>query len=292
MNNATTLVTAVGMSLGLGGVGIVVATRGSLRRLRESVLTRRYLTWVALALIYGIPALFGLPGAVVLATVLAVQGAREVAPLLGLGGAYRLALLGLCGALPTLILLGGGSWAVGLVLLVALALPIARGRVEEAGLAARLALAALLIGWTLAQLVTLARVGQGWLVLALFGTAVGDVCAFAAGSLLGGPRLAPRISPGKTWSGLAGNLAGAALALLLIAPMLPSLGLLPLILIVAALGLGGSFGDLVESTLKRQAGVKDAGEWLPGFGGLLDRIDSLLAVAPLLALLATAAWLG
>lgn len=292
MEGATTLVTALGLSFGVGGVGIVVATRGSLRRLRESVLTRRYLTWLALALVYGVPLLLGLPGVLLLATALAVQGAREAAPLLGLTGAYRAALLGLCGAFPAAMLLDGGRWSVGLALVVALALPIARGRAEEFAAALRLLGGALLVGWTLAHLVILARVDPGWLVLALFGTAVSDICAFAVGSLLGGPKLAPGISPGKTWSGLAGNIAGAALALLLIAPLLPPLAPPLLVLVVAAIGLGGCGGDLVESALKRQVGVKDAGAWLPGFGGLLDRVDSLLAVAPLLALIATAVGLG
>jgi phosphatidate cytidylyltransferase len=222
---------------------------------------------------------------VLLATALAVQAAREAAPLLRLNGPYRVALIALCAALSPLTFAGAGGWSAGLVLAVAAGLPVLRGRPGETRQASGLALGALLVGWTLAQLVALAQAGQGWVVLALFGTAVSDVCAFTVGSRLGGPRLAPRISPGKTWSGLGGNLAGAALALTMIAPMLPPLGLPALAAIVLAIGLGGGFGDLVESALKRDAGVKDAATWLPGFGGLLDRIDSLLVVAPLLALL-------
>lgn len=285
MENTAPLFTALGTAFGAGGLGILVATRGSLTRLRHSTLTRRYLTWLALAVAYGVPVLLGLPGVVVLATALATQAAREAAPLLRLDGPYRLALLGLCAALPALTFAGAGSWVAGLVLAVAAGLPVLRGRSDEMGQASGLALGALLVGWTLAQLVTLAQLGQGWVVLALFGTAVSDVCAFTVGSLLGGPRLAPRISPGKTWSGLGGNLVGAALALTLIAPLLPPLGFPALVALVLVVGLGGCFGDLIESALKRNAGVKDAADWLPGFGGLLDRIDSLLVVAPLLTLL-------
>jgi phosphatidate cytidylyltransferase len=287
MEHSATLITALGTAFGMGGLGIVVATRGSLERLRHSTLTRRYLTWLVLAVAYGIPVLLGLPGVVALATALALPAAREAAPLLRLDGPYRLALLALCAALPALTFAGAANWSAGLVLLVAAGLPVLRGRPDEAGRAAGLALGALLVGWTLAHLVSLAQSGQGWVVLALFGTAVSDVCAFTIGSRLGGPRLAPRISPGKTRSGLGGNLAGAALALLLIAPMLPPLHLPALAALIVAIGLGGCFGDLIESTLKRDAGVKDAATWLPGFGGLLDRIDSLLVVAPLLALLAS-----
>lgn len=286
MENTATLFTALGTAFGVGGLGIVVATRGSWSRLCASTLTKRYLVWLALAVVYGILVLLGLPGVVLLATALAAQAAREAAPLLRLGGPYRVALIALCAALPLLTFAGAGGWSAGLVLLVAAGLPVLRGRPNEAQQAAGLALGALLVGWTLAHLVALAQAGQGWIVLALFGTAVSDVCAFTVGSRLGGPGLAPRISPSKTWSGLGGNLVGAALALLLIAPLLPSLGFPALAALVLAIGLGGCFGDLVESALKRDAGVKDAAAWLPGFGGLLDRIDSLLVVAPLLALLA------
>lgn len=285
MDQAGTLATALGTAFGVGGIGIVLATRGNLARLRDSVLVRRYLTWLALAIAYGVPVILGLPGVAVLATALAIQAARELAPLLGLVGPYRVALIGLCAVLPGLTLAGGGGWTAGLVLLVAGLLPVLRGQPGEIGRAANLAFGALLAGWTLAQLIPLARAGQPWVVLVLFGTAVSDICAFTAGSLLGGPRLAPRISPGKTWSGLAGNLIGAALVLPLIAPMLPPLDGAALAAIVLTIGLGGCLGDLIESTIKRGAAVKDAGNWLPGFGGLLDRIDSLLIVVPLLALL-------
>ncbi|HEY8597798.1 MAG TPA: phosphatidate cytidylyltransferase [Thermomicrobiales bacterium] len=285
MDHAGTLMTALGTAFGAGGVGIVMATRGNMQRLRESLLTRRYLTWLALALLYGVPTLFGPVGVLALAILLATVAACEAAPLLGLTGPYRLALLALCATLPAIFIAGWAEWAAGLVLLVAIGLPILRGKTNDLAQGAPLACGALLIGWTLAHLVPLAQAGQGWITLALFGTAVSDVCAFVVGSLVGGAKLAPRISPGKTWSGLVGNLVGAALALLLTAPMLPSLTLPTIIAVVLIIGLGGCLGDLAESLLKRQAGVKDAGDWLPGFGGLLDRIDSLLAVAPLLVVL-------
>ena len=285
MDHAGTLMTALGTAFGAGGVGIVVATRGNVQRLRESVLTQRYLTWLALTLLYGIPTLFGSVGVLALAIVLAAVAAYEASPLLGLIGPYRVALLALCAALPALFFAGGAEWAAGLVILVAMGLPIVRGNTDELAQGARLVCGALLIGWTLAHLVPLAQAGQGWITLALFGTAVSDVCAFVVGSIVGGAKLAPTISPGKTWSGLVGNLVGAALALLLTAPMLPSLTLPTIIAAVLIIGLGGCVGDLAESLLKRQAGVKDAGDWLPGFGGFLDRVDSLLAVAPLLVLL-------
>ena len=110
-----------------------------------------------------------------------------------------------------------------------------------------------------------------------------DVGAFVAGSSLGRHRMAPRISPSKTWEGGAGNFVGAYLAVALMGFALPgqTFWLLTLAL-PPAIALGGIWGDLVESAIKREFEVKDAGGWLPGFGGLLDRIDSLLLVAPLI----------
>jgi len=85
------------------------------------------------------------------------------------------------------------------------------------------------------------------------------------------------LSPNKTLGGLAGAVIGATLILTLLGQITPGL--------VIAVGLGGVLGDLLESLVKRTAGVKDAGAWLPGFGGLLDRVDSLLLVLPLAAVL-------
>ena len=284
MQPATTLTIALITVFGTGGLGILIATGGSWQRLRHSVLTQRYLSWLALALIYTLAVSNGVRGAAILASALAIQAAREAAPLLQLKQIYRAILIGCCGLLPLLVPIAG-QWSISAVFLLALLLPIARGRVAELELAVKLIFGVLLIGWTLAHLVLLAQAGSAWLALALLGTAVSDVCAFTLGSLLGGPALTPRISPHKTWAGLIGNLGGAALALLLIAPMLPDLSWLTSLAVIAIIGCGGCLGDLAESLLKRWAGVKDAGSWLPGFGGLLDRIDSLLIVAPLLAAL-------
>ena len=110
-----------------------------------------------------------------------------------------------------------------------------------------------------------------------------DIGAYFAGRAIGGPKLAPRLSPNKTWAGLIGGmlLAGALAALLHVRWGLPwRLTLATPLLAVLAQG-----GDLYESWLKRRAGVKDSGTILPGHGGLLDRLDGFVPVAPVAALL-------
>lgn len=115
-----------------------------------------------------------------------------------------------------------------------------------------------------------------------------DIGAYATGRLFGGPKLVPSISPGKTRSGAAGGLVSAALAGLGVAACLsPDFSSSRVVAVALGLGLAAQAGDLFESALKRDFGVKDSGRIIPGHGGLLDRVDALLAVAPAAALLAT-----
>ncbi len=110
-----------------------------------------------------------------------------------------------------------------------------------------------------------------------------DIGAYFAGRSIGGPKLAPSISPNKTWSGLIGGMAAATLfgglwAWLLELPIV-------LLLFAAPFAIAAQMGDLFESWLKRRAGVKDSGSWLPGHGGALDRLDGLVVVATLTAVM-------
>jgi phosphatidate cytidylyltransferase len=122
-----------------------------------------------------------------------------------------------------------------------------------------------------------------WLLLALVPTWVGDSVAYLVGSRIGRRRIVPRISPGKTWEGTLSGFGGAAVAALLIAT---SAGMKtgPALLVAALVGPVGFAGDIFESAIKRAAGAKDSGTLFPGHGGVLDRIDSLIFVAPAVAL--------
>ncbi len=139
--------------------------------------------------------------------------------------------------------------------------------------------------------------GRAWVIVALAATFATDTGAYAVGRLLGRHLFVPRISPHKTWEGAIGGLAAGALATVALVVLLPAearpgfaperlvdtlragwwLAPLAVLLPLAAIG-----GDLVESALKRAMHVKDTSHLLPGHGGLLDRLDSLLATGPLL----------
>ena len=128
-------------------------------------------------------------------------------------------------------------------------------------------------------------VGEGfdlliWVFLVVWAT---DIGAYFAGRAIGGPKLAPSISPNKTIAGLVGGVICAAL---MAGAWVYYVGLPAKLLWLAVLfGAAAQLGDLFESGLKRKAGVKDSGTWLPGHGGLLDRLDGLVPVAILTAAL-------
>ncbi|MDB5407532.1 MAG: phosphatidate cytidylyltransferase [Rhodospirillales bacterium] len=112
-----------------------------------------------------------------------------------------------------------------------------------------------------------------------------DIGAYAVGRALGGPRLAPRFSPNKTWAGLAGGVVCAAAAGAVTALLLGNSAMGAVVLLSGALAVVAQAGDLVESVAKRRFGVKDSSGLIPGHGGLLDRLDGMLAVVPAVALL-------
>jgi phosphatidate cytidylyltransferase len=127
--------------------------------------------------------------------------------------------------------------------------------------------------------------GNTFFVLAIVWAS--DIGAYLVGRLAGGPKLAPAISPGKTWSGAAGGLICGVLGGMAVAACVsPEISVFHVIEPGIGLGIISQAGDLLESAIKRHFGVKDSGRIIPGHGGLLDRLDALLAVAPVAALLA------
>lgn len=126
--------------------------------------------------------------------------------------------------------------------------------------------------------------GQWWVVLLLVIVATADSAAYFTGKALGKRKLAPAVSPGKSWEGVLGGWAAAAVLAVALSFINPDLSLTTCLLLVMPAAMLSVLGDLLESMLKREAGVKDSGNLLPGHGGFLDRIDALTAAAPVFAL--------
>ena len=150
-----------------------------------------------------------------------------------------------------------------------------------------IALGILLLTFTWVAVATILHAEQGrWLLLlAIVVVALADIGGYLAGRLFGKHKLAPVVSPGKTWEGFVG---GIFLELVLIATLLwLNLGqtLSALLILIIPVALYSVLGDLFESMIKRHSGVKDSSQLLPGHGGVLDRIDGFMAALPLFSLL-------
>ncbi len=255
----------------LGAGGAAVAVLPSKLRMRAE-LRRRWRTWALVAPVFLGSYLLGGGGAYALAAGLGSVAASEFVRMAGLRRGDHVVLVAAALVLPALAWLAPHllDLRAAALLPVAAALPSVLGGDDRTGFTrgARTAFGLLWIPVALTGLVTLG----GTAVTVGLAVALGDVGAWCGGTALGrrGPLARPLspLSPNKTWAGVLGAAAATA-GLLLV------LGEFSLPLWAAVTG-GCVLGDLLESLVKRESGVKDAGSWLPGFGGLLDRIDSLL----------------
>jgi phosphatidate cytidylyltransferase len=127
--------------------------------------------------------------------------------------------------------------------------------------------------------------GRIWILLLILGIVASDTFAYAFGRLFGVRKLAPRISPGKTWAGAVGGVVGTVVAVAAFKLLaLPGLRWWEIAALGVPLSILGQLGDLAESLLKRGFGVKDSGRLIPGHGGVLDRLDALMFGAPFVLL--------
>jgi phosphatidate cytidylyltransferase len=256
-----------GGALAVGGIAVFVSGKEEL--------IRKWRTWTLAA----VPVLgclwLGGAGAAALAAGLGVVAAAEFGRLTRLRAADTLLLGVAAAALPWVAWTVPGmlSRAVALAVLAMAVTPVLAPADVE-GCSRRAAAGVGGVCWlaALSGLVLLRSVA----VPLVFAVAVADVGAWCAGRAFGGPYLSP-MSPAKRWSGVAGGALAGCAALAVTGTLTPVLAV--------AVAVGAPLGDLLESMVKRGAGVKDAGSWLPGFGGLLDRIDSLLLVLALAVLL-------
>ncbi|MDX6751035.1 phosphatidate cytidylyltransferase [Geminicoccaceae bacterium 1502E] len=210
------------------------------------------------------------------------------------GAGHNLRAIVTAGGLVGVLAAAAGAGSAGLVL-VCLAAVVAAGLAGAMrGLSVHWAAGGVLYVGVPAFCLIWLRLGETglgavlWLFLVVWST---DIAAYAAGRSIGGPKLAPRISPGKTWAGLVGGMAGAALAgglasgLWDAAPAAAAAA-------GALLAVVAQAGDLFESFLKRRVGLKDSGSLIPGHGGILDRVDGLLTATPVFALILLASRFG
>jgi phosphatidate cytidylyltransferase len=143
---------------------------------------------------------------------------------------------------------------------------------------------ALYLGFMLSHFVTMRELpnGMNWVLFAFLMTWTGDTAAYFVGSNLGKHKLWPRISPKKTWEGLAGEIGACLIAGPLLGAWLVGINVWQGLLIGALVAVFGTFGDFAVSLLKRMAHMKDSGTLIPGHGGILDRLDSLMFTFPLI----------
>jgi phosphatidate cytidylyltransferase len=271
-----------------GGLGlVVVAERRRWRTLGSSVLFLRWRTWAISAPLFALAATGPEVVGVLFVGALSLQATRELAELLHLPRAYRFVVYAACAVSAPVVVTSPVTWlALPTVVFLVVSLVATFAQDTERGQrrVADTILGFTWIPWMLAFFLLIKASPDGASLLLAVGmsVALSDVLAFALGKLLGAHPLAPRLSPAKTWEGAAGNLAGAYLGFGLVwSAIAPDPWSALFWVLPAVVALGCLWGDLFESLVKRHCGVKDTGSWLPGFGGLLDRIDSLLVALPL-----------
>jgi phosphatidate cytidylyltransferase len=286
--------------LGLvGGAGVVLAffTWVLKKEMRSVWLT--YRSWLIMAPIILGSVLFGRVVTIIVLSVLALLGFKEFARATGLYRDWWMTSAVYAGivAVCTLTLVrhptpenSGPGWyglfmalpvyEIALIILI----PIVRNRVEGQLQAISLAIVGFLyIGWMFGHIGFLANPTHhyGYLLYLIFAVELNDVAAFTFGRLLGKHAFRSHISPKKTWEGAIGALCFSMALPWALRFSFPHFGTLQLVLTGLIVGIGGQMGDLSISVIKRDIGIKDMGVTIPGHGGILDRIDSLIYTAPL-----------
>jgi phosphatidate cytidylyltransferase len=284
------LVAAGGGLVVAGGWALLGRRRDATRTTRGRTVLVRAGSYAGLAAVLGAAAWLGTPGIALLALVIGAVGLWEWCDLAGLPIHHRLAL-----QVANLVIVmmvaalgsGAAEWLVGGVVLAGIVWPVVRADPERAmrdlGFAA---VGCIVLSGMLAHgiglVVERGEIGAATFVALAVAAAGSDVGAFVVGRRFGRTPLAPRLSPNKTRAGVVGNFIGAAVGIAPFAPVLvTAFGPALVVALVPIVAVGAVWGDLLESAAKREAGLKDTGRWLPGFGGILDRVDSVLIVLPL-----------
>ncbi|MDH3628704.1 MAG: phosphatidate cytidylyltransferase [Acidobacteriota bacterium] len=286
----------------IGGVllaaGLILTFVTFVLRKRVASIWATYRGWWIMAPLVVVFIGLGRQATIVGVTLLALMGFREFARATGLSRDRTMSGLVYAGilALGTLTLveqprtglpgwyglyMAAPAYFVAIVLLVPILRNRARGQLQTVALTI---LSFIYLGWMFGHLGFLANTPHsiGYLLFVVFAVEVNDVAAFTFGKMFGRRPLRSEISPNKTVEGSLGALAVSMLLPWLLQFSFPHFGTRDLLLTGLIVGVGGQLGDLAISFIKRDLGTKDMGTLLPGHGGILDRIDSLIFVAPLL----------
>ena len=279
----------------LAGGALAVLTYAFKQKVSPVLLT--YRGWLIMVPLVMGTIYFGRISIILGCTLVAIFGMKEFARATGLyrdwgmtGTAYiAIAAVGIASLVPDPftgqpgwfgLFLGLPVYAITLLLII----PILRNRTHGQLQTISLAIFGFVyIGWMFGHLGFLANTthGIGYLLYLVFAVELTDVAAFLCGKLFGHHPLRKAISPNKTWEGALGALAVSLILPWVLRFSLPHFGAAQLLLTGIIVGIGGQLGDLTISVIKRDLGIKDMGAAIPGHGGILDRIDSLMYTAPL-----------
>lgn len=275
---------------------LVARRRWSLRVLRRSTLFLRARVWFLIGPLFVVAVFIGGFVSFLLATYVILQGSSEMVRVAGIQRRYALLLM-LWGEIGLLVAAFAGDYVVflpfGFLVLLTL-LPILSGELTDARRqVADTLFAYVYVGLPVAYIVFVKSAepfGLNFLVVVTVAVAVSDIGAWVVGRALKGPRLLNEIAPGKTWSGALGNLVGAAAAVALLWVAVPKTwSIAVVVVLVVVIALGSLWGDLTDSFVKRAFPTTATSTLVIGYGGVLDRVDSLLMAFPVsyFAVLAT-----
>jgi len=254
------------------------------------MMLKRWLSCLFLGAIVFAVTWFGDPFFSIFIAAIAILGSFEFFPLIGVSKKHPITIFGMIGVLLFIGMARFGNGKDSMeytapLLTASVTLPLIwlvfQSDTKNAAINwAWLIVGILYLGWMLSHFVPLRQLesGRDLVILTIVGNVVSDTAAFHCGLKWGRRRMAPRISPAKSWEGAAAGFIGAIAVVIILGTFLPTLNLpyWQSAVLGILIGIFAPLGDLAESLLKRSTGVKDSGNCVPGHGGILDRLDSIL----------------
>jgi phosphatidate cytidylyltransferase len=272
-----------------GFVAVLVARRRfSLKVLRRSTLLRRAGVWFLIGPLFVIAVFIGGFVSFILASYVVLQGLSEIVRMAGIQRRYAMLLM-LWGEVGLLVAAFAGRYVLflpfGFLILLTLLPILSRDLTDAHRQVADTLFAYIYVGLPVAIIVLVKSsqaFGLNFLVVVTIAVAVSDIGSWVLGRALRGPKLLNEIAPGKTWSGALGNLLGAAAAVALLWVAVPrEWSVVVVVVLIVVIAAGSLWGDLTDSFVKRAFQTSATSTLLFGYGGVLDRVDSLLMAFPL-----------